>query len=246
MLEETPKEKAIVTLSWDDGHPLDMRIAQLMAASGLLATFYIPITITGPQLEASQLLDLCAMGMEIGSHGWSHSSLTHSKELERELVESKDQLEQIVGRRVSAFCYPFGKFNRKAALMARYAGYSIARTTLGFSTARTFDRFRMPVTVQFAPQSCFMHLRHALREKNLRGILNWGSRWHCETDLARLLRLAFDDAFVEKGTFHLWGHSWEIDEFRLWDMLTEFCQYAGRRLDVTYVTNSGVLEETDK
>lgn len=243
MTERTPHGKALVTLSWDDGHPLDMRIARLMADCGLLGTFYVPISITRPRLDAYQLLQLCAMGMEIGSHGLTHSPLTRSAEVERELVESKEKLEQIIGRRVSSFCYPFGKFNRMAALSARSAGYTLARTTVGFSIVRRFDPFRMPVTVQFAPHSCFVHLRHAMREGNAVGIVNWGSRWHFDTELARLSRRAFDDAYRLHGTFHLWGHSWEIDELGLWGMLTEFCQYIGRRSEATYVTNSCVMAE---
>ncbi len=246
MSDRASQSKAIVTLSWDDGHPLDLRIAQLMADCGLFGTFYIPISITRPQLDDYQLLDLCAMGMEIGSHGLTHSPLTRSRDVQRELLESKDKLEQIIGRRVSSFCYPFGKFNRRAALSARSAGYTLARTTVGFSIVRRFDRFRMPVTVQFAPHSRSIHLRHAMREGNVLGIFNWGSRWHFETELVRLSERAFDDACRQRGTFHLWGHSWEIDDLGLWGMLTEFCQYIGRRSDVTYLTNSCVAPENDE
>lgn len=246
MVEHVSKRRAIVTLSWDDGHPLDMRIAQLMVHCGLFATFYIPISITRPQLDTYQLLELCAMGMEIGSHGLTHSPLTHSADIRRELVESKDKLEQMIGRQVSSFCYPFGKFNRKTALLARSAGYNLARTTLAFSIVRTSDRFRMPVTVQFAPQSRLIHFRHAVREGNTRGILNWGSRWHFETDISRLSRRAFDDAYQDGGTFHLWGHSWEIDDLGLWGMLADFCGYIGGRADVDYLTNSSVVSGWNK
>jgi peptidoglycan-N-acetylglucosamine deacetylase len=233
----------IVTLSWDDGHPLDMRTAQLMADYGLVGTFYVPISIARPQLDRCQLLELCAMGMEIGSHGLTHCPLTRSEDIQRELTESKEKLEQSIGRPVSAFCYPFGKFNRRTALLARSAGYSLARTTVGFSITKTFDRFRMPVTIQFAPRSSFIHLRHAIKEGNTRGIVNWGCRWYFETALAELSRRVFDDACQEEGIFHLWGHSWEIDELGLWSMLEDFCEYLGRRSKVRYLTNSCVAGE---
>ena len=245
MIEPTPPDKPIVTLSWDDGHPMDMRIARLMADCGLSATFYVPTSIR-PKLDDHQLIELSEMGMEIGSHGLTHSPLTSSPDVQRELVESKDKLEQTIGRPVSAFCYPFGKFNRKAAKAARAAGYSLARTTVGFTIVRTFDWFRMPVTVQFAPHSRCIHLRHAMREGNVRGVLTWGSRWHFETELVRLARFAFDDACRGNGIFHLWGHSWEVNDLGLWDMLTEFCRYIGRRSDVTYVTNSCVTAEIEE
>jgi peptidoglycan-N-acetylglucosamine deacetylase len=233
-----------VTFSWDDGHPLDLRTAQLMADHALVGTFYIPISITTSQLDRHQLLELCAMGMEIGSHGLTHRPLTRSNNIQKELVESKDRLEQMIGKPVLAFCYPFGKFNRKAALSVRSSGYSLARTTVAFSITKSFDRFRMPVTIQFAPQSSLIRLRHALKDGNTRGLINWGSRWRFETELAELSRRAFDDACRERGSFHLWGHSWEIDQLRLWSALKEFCQYIGRRPAVRYLTNSCVAAES--
>jgi peptidoglycan/xylan/chitin deacetylase (PgdA/CDA1 family) len=211
-----------------------------------LATFYVPISITRPKVDEYQLIELSEMGMEIGSHGLTHSPLTSSTDVQKELVESKDKLEQMIAKPVSSFCYPFGKFNRKAIISARSAGYSLARTTVGFMTVRRFDPFRMPVTVQFAPHSRFTHFRHAMREGNLRGMLTWGSQWHLETELARLSQFSFDYAYRENGIFHLWGHSWEIDDLGLWGMLAEFCHYIARRPDVTYVTNSCVAAENEE
>lgn len=233
-----------VTLSWDDGHPLDMRIGRLMVDCGLRATFYVPISIDRPRLDTAQLLDLCAMGMEIGSHGLTHSVLTRSDNVRAEMAESKDKLEQLLGRQVTSFCYPFGRFNHGTALIARESGYRLARTTQSFSIDRIPVSFCMPVTLQFAPHSRIMHLRHAVRGLNSYGIVTWGVRWHFEGDLRRLSRRAFRDACRGNGTFHVWGHSWEIDELGLWNMLTEFCRDIGKRSDVSYVTNSGVVSET--
>jgi peptidoglycan/xylan/chitin deacetylase (PgdA/CDA1 family) len=240
-LNRATDEKPIVTLSWDDGHPLDMRVAEMMSNYGLSGTFYVPVSIARPQLNTHQLLELSAMGMEIGSHGLTHVPLTLSTAVQSELTDSKDLLEQVLGARVSSFCYPLGKFNRNAASAARAAGYQLARTTLAFCIVRHFDRFRMPVTVQFAPHSCSIHLRHAIKEGNARGLSTWARRWHCETDLRQLSQKAFDDACREQGVFHLWGHSWEIEELGLWDAFREFCEYIGNRDNVNYLTNSGML-----
>jgi peptidoglycan/xylan/chitin deacetylase (PgdA/CDA1 family) len=237
------KVRPKITFSWDDGHPLDMRIGQLMADCGLRATFYIPISIDRPLLDTHQLLDLCAMGMEIGSHGLTHSLLTRSHNVRGEMAESRDKLEQMLIRPVTSFCYPFGKFNHRTALIARETGYRLARTTQSFSINRSLHPFRMPVTLQFAPHSRVIHLRHAVRGLNAHGIVVWGARWHFEGDLRRLSRRAFRDACRLNGTFHVWGHSWEIDELGLWSMLADFCQHIGGRADVSYVTNSCVPSE---
>lgn len=36
-------DKAIVTTSWDDGHPSDLKLAELLKRYDVPATFYIPI-----------------------------------------------------------------------------------------------------------------------------------------------------------------------------------------------------------
>jgi len=35
--------KAIITTSWDDGHPLDLKLAELLGEYDIPATFYISI-----------------------------------------------------------------------------------------------------------------------------------------------------------------------------------------------------------
>lgn len=34
--------RAVVTSSWDDGHPLDLRVADLLARCGVKGTYYVP------------------------------------------------------------------------------------------------------------------------------------------------------------------------------------------------------------
>src|SRR4051794_21779274 len=42
-----------ITTSWDDGHPLDIRIAELLAKYDLPGTFYIPRASQRPTMEES-------------------------------------------------------------------------------------------------------------------------------------------------------------------------------------------------
>ena len=73
----------MITTSWDDGHPLDIRLAELLATYGLKkGTFYVPILHAGQTvLDCAQLRYLRQLGMEIGSHTVTHTLLTEiSKE----------------------------------------------------------------------------------------------------------------------------------------------------------------------
>ena len=44
------------------------------------------------------------------------------------------------------------------------------------------------------------------------------------------------------GIWHLWGHSWEIDQLGLWDELAEMLDYVHGREDVLYLNNGDLLQ----
>ena len=51
------------------------------------------------------------------------------------------------------------------------------------------------------------------------------------------------DVVLERGGFwHLYGHSWEIEELQLWGQLEEMLDYVAHRSVVRYTTNSGLLQ----
>ncbi|HWE26021.1 MAG TPA: polysaccharide deacetylase family protein, partial [Myxococcales bacterium] len=57
---------------------------------------------------------LAAAGMEIGSHGLTHRRLLdlNADEARRELKDSKEQLEAVLGRPVEIFAYPYNSVRR--------------------------------------------------------------------------------------------------------------------------------------
>ena len=67
----------IVTTSWDDGDPADLRVAELLAARKLPGTFYIPVKghHHSTRMNAAEMLELDGQGFEIGAHGVSHPNL---------------------------------------------------------------------------------------------------------------------------------------------------------------------------
>jgi peptidoglycan/xylan/chitin deacetylase (PgdA/CDA1 family) len=74
-----------------------------------------------PLADRAGLADLAAAGIDIGSHTWSHPVLTgiDSAAAEREIVESADRLEQIVGAPVRHFAYPYGIRGPREIAIAR-------------------------------------------------------------------------------------------------------------------------------
>ena len=222
-------QNAAITTSWDDGHPLDLRLATLLAKYGLKGTFYVPTKYSEwPLMTKEQVVELDRMGMEIGSHTVNHSVLPELTDTDarRELVESRNTLEDLLGKPVPAFCFPKGRFNSRTVALARESGYKLARTTVGFHTEADFDPGRMPVSVQFVPHARGIHVRHALKEGNAKGLLNWFHRCKLETDLEPLCVIMMKQAAAEQGVFHIWGHSWEVDRLGLWGQLEDVLKTA--------------------
>ncbi|MHA3069514.1 polysaccharide deacetylase family protein [Acinetobacter sp. ANC 3789] len=93
-----------------------------------------------PKLSDQQIQFLAHSGrVEIGSHTMTHANLDKltDKECLQELVQSKQQLEQMIGQPVTSFAYPFGIYSQRDVELAKQAGYCNAVTTKeGIDTAQ--------------------------------------------------------------------------------------------------------------
>jgi peptidoglycan/xylan/chitin deacetylase (PgdA/CDA1 family) len=96
-----------------------------------------PLTI--PELAGDDPAELATMtwdelrshaerGIELGSHGVSHAHLTElgDGEVRRELVDSKRELEEELGRECPDFAYPYGEHDARVRDLVRAAGYERA------------------------------------------------------------------------------------------------------------------------
>jgi peptidoglycan/xylan/chitin deacetylase (PgdA/CDA1 family) len=239
--------RVIVTTSWDDGHSADLRVAELLAAHGLKATFYIAFNHPNKkEISDDEIRTLYRAGMEIGSHTLTHRLLTGrpAAEVRYELKESRMRLEDIVGAPVTAFSYPQGAFTAGARAALAETGYRLGRSTMAFRTAHDFDPLLMPISLEFCPYSRVAITRHALRDGNLTGLTNWLRISKLQTDPLSLGRLMFDEASRRGGIFHLNARSWEIDKNNLWDQLDDMVQYIAQHSTIHPTTNSEVLSFT--
>ena len=80
MGQTTSSSKGLaITTSWDDGHPLDLRIAELLTKYDLQGTFYVPLHNSRPTMSPAQIREL-AGSFEIGAHTVNHVRLTSLNE----------------------------------------------------------------------------------------------------------------------------------------------------------------------
>lgn len=236
---------SIVTTSWDDGDPADLKVAGLLASRGLPGTFYVPMTgYRGrPTMDAADLKSLASHGFEIGAHGISHRtlSLLPPREIEREVRISKEVLEDVLGTSVGMFCYPRGLYNSHVLRSLTAAGYQGARTTRMLSTDMSFDPFQMPTSLQAYPHSKWTYARNSAKAQKIGRLYRYLVKFSSAGDWVALGKAFFDHVASQGGIWHLYGHSWEIEEQGLWDGLRELLDYVSGRDGVLYAPNGAAL-----
>jgi peptidoglycan/xylan/chitin deacetylase (PgdA/CDA1 family) len=233
-----------VTASFDDGHPLDMKVAEKLAKRGMLATFYVAWNHPkAPEISLQDIRELRKMGMEIGSHTWTHAMLTARprEQVVEELTRSRKALEDVLGEPVSSLSYPEGKFTRMIRSTVAECGYELARTTMAFRTDARFDPTLMPITIEFIPLSRFGHIRHAGRDRNLSGLSKWWRLTRADPDLVRVSRSFFDHVLQKGGAFHFYARSWQIEQMGMWSEFEQVLDHVSRWDEARYVPNCGVL-----
>lgn len=87
-----------------------------------------PLTSERRGLTARELRELIDWGWEIGAHTLSHPKLTEIgiEDAQREIVGSKQALEDVLGREVPWFAYPYGNYNDQLKEQVMNADYKLA------------------------------------------------------------------------------------------------------------------------
>ncbi len=243
--------KISVTTSWDDGHKLDLRVAALLEKYGLQGTFYICKDYLGSDRLSEDELVFLSRTSEIGAHTLTHPDLARAPlpQVRQELQGSKEWLEKVIGRPVRIFCYPYGSFSEEVKKEAKEVGFEGARTVERYQT-RVVDPFQMGTTLNVYPFP-FRKLdkgsyfwRYVLQPffEQYRGLRSMGVPYFRFTSWDSVAKAAFDRTLETGGVFHIWGHSWEIEKYGMWDELEEVLKYISKRSGCDYLTNSEVLD----
>ena len=125
-----------------------------------------------PMMSAAQVREMSDQGFEIGSHTLTHPHLTDldEQQLKQEIVDSKHKLEDIIGKDVVSFSYPYGDLNDRVVSAVVEAGYKYAVSTkLGL--AYCSSKFEIPrVNVRWNAISPLL-MRKIRRAKKASGLL---------------------------------------------------------------------------
>jgi peptidoglycan/xylan/chitin deacetylase (PgdA/CDA1 family) len=237
---------AWLTTSWDDGHPLDLRLAEMLHGHGLAATFYIPRAAPTGVMSEPQIRQL-AQSFEVGGHTLDHLFLSTIPDgrAEQQISGCKDWLEQTTGRRCQMFCPPAGKFTAAHLPMIRRAGFRGMRSVELLSTSApkaTPDLVEMPTTLQAFPHSRPTYIKNTLKRRRFANLwryilLGGPSGWE------KLAEKLLENVLTRGGVFHLWGHSWELESAGQWDALERILKLLARAASSARVVTNGQLCE---
>ena len=238
--------RGYITTSWDDGHPNDERLADLLESYAIPATFYIPRTNplnSLPVISEDSIRRLSGRGFDVGAHTLDHVVLTSQPDdrARYQITTSKDWLEQVTGQPCDMFSPPCGRFSPKHRTIIRDAGFTGFRSVEMWSTAppRSEQGLReLATSIQAYPQRKVRVIKNLAKRKAVRNLqtfarFGWSGDW---TDHAITL---IERCATRGGTFHLWGHSWEIITPHHWQQLEKVCRAikaASERL--TLLTNA--------
>ena len=140
-------EKSIL-ITFDDGYTdnyvhafpilkeLNMKATIFMIASQVDSGYY---------MSTSQLKEMSDYGLDIESHTNNHvylDKLSYDEQL-KELKDSKEKLEKILGKEVTSIAYPYGNYNEDTKKATVDAGYTLAFTTNKGLAKRTNNKVEL-------------------------------------------------------------------------------------------------------
>ena len=211
MLFEGGKRKAL-TLSYDDGTIYDKKLVSLLKKYDMKATFNLNSGLLGQkehrmingintdfsQIEPWEVKTVYA-DQEVASHTVNHSSIVGlSPNMgAAEVLKNKQRLEELTGRPVRGFAYPYGSYNELAEEILSACGIEYARTA---DSSNDFD----------IPQD----------------FLEWHPTCHHDApELLKLAEKFCNDDSLQPQLFCIWGRSYEFAQKDNWQVLEEFMKY---------------------
>jgi peptidoglycan/xylan/chitin deacetylase (PgdA/CDA1 family) len=131
------QDRGLVGLTFDDGYAdFATWVVPALLRRGFAATvFMVAGEIggqngwdTGPRrslMTDKQLRWVAEQGMEVGSHGLRHLDMPQvgDEALQRELRDSRAILQDVTGRDIGGFAYPYGHVSAREVEAVRAAGY---------------------------------------------------------------------------------------------------------------------------
>ena len=221
-----------VTLSYDDGCPEDLRLADTISPYGMKCTFNL--NSKASHITKKQICEhLLQKGHEIAVHGANHRAEGVLRPIEgiRDILTCRLELEEELDIIIRGMAYP----DSGILLMQNLASYESIKkylTELDIVYSRTDggdnNSFELP-----SDWHAWMPTAHHINPNLMDYIdqfvnLDNSSAARCANRRPRL--------------FFLWGHSYEFARDNNWDLLEQICHKLGGNETIWYTTNMEIYE----
>lgn len=211
------KKKAL-TFSYDDGQIYDERVVDIFNRHGLKGTFHLNsdnlYLERADYVSAARVKELYE-GQEVACHGRQHRcpSILGTGQKVGEIIRDRIQLEQLTGSRVQGYSYAFGIFSAEDKEALKYQGIHYARTV------RNSNNFFVPGD-----------------------FMEWNPTCHHNDSLGMAEKFLNAPGYVELPLMYVWGHSFEFERNRNWELLEELADKLSGREEIWYATNEQIYE----
>ena len=131
LVHDAPLPVNPIMITFDDtrGEQYSLGAAE-MKKYGFKGVFFVmTVSINRPNyLTKEQIKSLSDNGNTVAAHTWDHHMVTKyaGEDWETQLVKPKKKLEDIIGKPVTYFAYPFGLWNKEAIPEIKKSGYQMA------------------------------------------------------------------------------------------------------------------------
>jgi peptidoglycan/xylan/chitin deacetylase (PgdA/CDA1 family) len=131
LLHDGPLPSKPIMITFDDTRGEQYTIgAAEMEKHGFKGVFFVmTVSINRPNyLTKEQIAALSDTGNVIAAHTWDHHRVTKytGDDWNTQLIKPKAKLEEIIGRPVTYFAYPFGLWNKEVIPEVKKSGYQMA------------------------------------------------------------------------------------------------------------------------
>jgi len=234
-----------ISFTWDDGAEEDIRLAELSNKFNIPGIFFIPHhNAERPVITSYKILDLFKENFEIGAHTYSHQYLTkiNPQDIKEELQRGKSFLEDIINDEIKHFCLPGGFYNKSILKLSKcyfktvrtadtcYIGQS---TSLIKPTFHFYNRGFNSLAYNSIKKESFIIFKYLLLSKYKNN--------YFELVKDVLTRLNYNPTVDAKIIF--WGHSWEIEQYSLWDKLEDLFCYLHENYPASVLSYSDFIKK---
>ena len=228
-----------VTFSYDDGVTQDQRLIEIFDKYGMKGTFNFNCECTRAENFSREEIKeyFLSKGHEIAVHGANHRANGNLRAIEgiRDVLDCRLELEERCNAIIRGMAYP----DTGITLMGNLGNYADIKKyliELDIAYARTLggdnDSFLLPQDFH-----AWMPTAHHGNSR-IMGYID---------------KFLSDDPDGEKvyyaqrypRLFYLWGHSFEFENNKNWELLEEICEKLGGHEDIWYATNIEIYDYID-